>query len=135
MSKFFKWLKKDKQQQESPVVNDVPLEKADEHVNSELESIKNVNSTYDSSIVNPNEFEQSKQAATINDLESDTHIQKTLETDSLKIENSRSYIDVVSENSSEETKELVESEAETLFVLVVSPINTHGRLSNIAVSV
>lgn len=114
MSKFFKWLKKDKQQQESPVFNDVPLEKADEHVNSELESIKNVNSTYDSSIVNPNEFEQSKQAATINDLESDTHIQKTLETDSLKIENSRSYIDVVSENSSEETKELVESEAETL---------------------
>ena len=114
MSKFFKWLKKDKQQQESPVVNDVPLEKADEHVNSELESIKNVNSTYDSSIVNPNEFEQSKQAATINDLESDTHIHKTLETDSLKIENSRSYIDVVSENSSEETKELVESEAETL---------------------
>ena len=41
MSKFFKWLKKDKQSEESPVVNDPSLQKTDEQVDSQPELLKN----------------------------------------------------------------------------------------------
>ncbi len=41
MSKFFKWLKKDKQQEESPVVNEIPLQTTNEQVNLKTELIKN----------------------------------------------------------------------------------------------
>jgi len=41
MSKFFKWLKKDKQQEESPVDNKPTTKTADEQVNTESEFIKN----------------------------------------------------------------------------------------------
>ncbi len=44
MSKFFKWLKKEKQHEEPSVVDQAPIQTTIEQVNLESESIENDNS-------------------------------------------------------------------------------------------
>ena len=61
MSKFFKWLKKDKQQEESPVDKKPSIQTTDEQVNTESEFINNNNSKSSQSITKTDAITQSEQ--------------------------------------------------------------------------
>lgn len=69
MSKFFKWLKKDKPQEESSVVNQDPLQTTMEQENSDSELIKNDHATPNELISKSNENTQPEQSKQSNDLE------------------------------------------------------------------
>lgn len=114
MSKFFKWLKKDKQQEESPVVNDAPIQTTNEQENSAAELIKNGNSDVKESIVKTHEETQTEKIKKENDFESSVHIQKEPEIDSTTIQNDHSYIETSSEELPQKSNKHVEIESETL---------------------
>ena len=76
MSKFFKWLKKDKQQEESPVVNDTPLQTTDEQVDSKPEILKNDGSGYIDSTPPVEEITQPEQNKTSSGLELNTPVNR-----------------------------------------------------------
>ena len=121
MSKFFKWLKKDKQQEESPVVNEAPTQTTNEQVNLEPELIKNSNSVIDEAMAQSNQSPPIEQAKTANNLETNNHIQSDTESNSTKIENNYSYTENVSQDVSENSPEPVKSKPEVQ-TLVVEPI-------------
>jgi fused signal recognition particle receptor len=102
MSKFFKWLKKDKQQEESPVVNEAPLQTSDELVNSDVKLIKNDNSVDDESHLKPTEENQSLQTITPSDIESEAPIHEVLEENQQSRENNHSYTDDIVKDASKE---------------------------------
>ena len=111
MSKFFKWLKKDKQQEESPVVNDTPLQTTDEQVDSKPEPLKNDSSGYIDSTPPVDEITQPEQNTASSDLELNTPVNSGLEEDSRTIENNYSYNETVSDKSSEKHNTYVETES------------------------
>jgi fused signal recognition particle receptor len=113
MSKFFKWLKKDKQQQESPVVDKASLKAADEQVSLEPELIKNNSSFSNASTIETNEKTQSEQAKTPSDSKPKTIDYKGLETDSSTIENNHSYTNTTSKNSLKKSDHLIETESKS----------------------
>ena len=121
MSKFFKWLKKDKQQEESPVVNEAPTQTTNEQVNLEPELIKNSNSVIDEAMAQSNQSPPIEQAKTANNLETNNHIQSDTESNSTKIENNYSYTENVSQDVSENSPEPVKPKPEVQ-TLVVEPI-------------
>lgn len=114
MSKFFKWLKKDKQQEESPVVNDAPLQKTDDQVDSKPDSLKNDSSTNIDSTPLIDEITQPKQVIIENNLENNIHVDSEVEKDSEDLENNHSCNEIISEDFSVKTKTDVEPEPETL---------------------
>ncbi|MBL4630491.1 MAG: signal recognition particle-docking protein FtsY, partial [Paraglaciecola sp.] len=117
MSKFFKWLKKDKQQEKTPVVNEELPQMTEEQVNAGSESIKNDSSTSVSTdnrtIAKQQQEVQSELAETNSDLESPSLIKKGLGTDSIEIENSHSYIDSDIKDGLETSLQVAELESET----------------------
>ncbi|GAC19099.1 signal recognition particle-docking protein FtsY [Paraglaciecola arctica] len=113
MSKFFKWLKKDKQQEESPVVNEVPVQAADEPVSSEAESIKNDSSVTKDLIIKPSEENQPEQAVIASEPEPKVSINKELGANTSVIENNHSYTKTVEEDESRKIPERVEPELKT----------------------
>jgi fused signal recognition particle receptor len=92
MSKFFKWLKKDKQQEESPVDKKSPLPTSDEQVNSEPELLKNDNSIIDDSRANPNQKAQPETTITMPVLKPKDHDESIPEQVSATLENNHSHI-------------------------------------------
>jgi fused signal recognition particle receptor len=92
MSKFFKWLKKDKQQEESPVDKKSPLPTSDEQVNSEPELLKNDNSIIDESRANPNQKAQPETTITMPVLKPKDHDESLPEQVSATLENNHSHI-------------------------------------------
>lgn len=108
MSKFFKWLKKDKQQQESSVVNETLVQKAEEQVNAEPESLKNDSSNKDSSTAITNETSPIEQVVRPNNVETNELVQPAKGVESTQIENSYSYTKNVPENLADKSKESVE---------------------------
>lgn len=113
MSKFLKWFKKDKQQEESPVVNETPLQTMDEPVESEQELIKNDNSADNKSIVKPNEETQPELTDTVNKIEPQGSINKASESNPVNLENNHSYTETITENTSKKVQEPLEPELET----------------------
>jgi len=115
MSKFFKWLKKDKQQEESPVVVQAPLQTTDEPNNSAGRLIKNDNSEDDSSNVKPSEKNQSEQATNSRISESKVPIGMAPEPDADTKENSHSFTEtsIQIEDISKKEQDLVEAELKT----------------------
>lgn len=124
MSKFFKWLKKDKQQEESPVDKKNPIQTSDEQVNSEPELIKNDNSKIDESSANPNQKAQPKTTETTPDLEQENHTEQAPEPVTVKLENNHSHIKPSTVELPESGQEPVisESDSETK-ALVTEPVD------------
>jgi fused signal recognition particle receptor len=91
MSKFFKWLKKDKQEEESPVDKKSPLLTSDEQVNSELELIKNDNSIISESSATPNPKAQPETTKTTQDLEPKDYTRQASESVLATIEKKKTY--------------------------------------------
>jgi fused signal recognition particle receptor len=90
MSKFFKWLKKDKQQEESPVDKKPSIQTIDEEVYKESEFINHNNSKSSQSITKTDAITQSEQTNSTDPLPPQVHTQggpelvepkSTLETD------------------------------------------------------
>ena len=90
MSKFFKWLKKDKQQEESPVDKKPSIQTIDEEVYKESEFINHNNSKSSQSITKTDAITQSEQTNSTDPLPPQVHTQEgpelvepksTLETD------------------------------------------------------
>ena len=108
MSKFFKWLKKDKQQEESPVDKKPSIQTTDEQVNTESEFINNNNSESSQSITKTDEITQSEQTNSTDPLPPQVHTQRGAETGSTAIENNHSYIISDSDKFSKKGPELVE---------------------------
>jgi fused signal recognition particle receptor len=105
MSKFFKWLKKDKQQEESLVVKQAPLQTTIEQEDSVSDLIKNDNSTFNKSIVEPNEKTQQQKAKSAKEDKSNTHTSRVSEPDSAELENNHSYNKNVFKDLSEKTNQ------------------------------
>jgi len=132
MSKFFKWLKKDKQQEESPVVNEAPLQTADEPINSEPESIKNDSSDNNKTIAKPHEKVQPEPAETTHNFESVVPTNKNSETDHLTSENNYSYTDNTHKDVSGKTQEHFESKDEIETLVTGSSIENTSPVENSA---
>ncbi|MFT6988802.1 MAG: fused signal recognition particle receptor [Paraglaciecola sp.] len=130
MSKFFKWLKKDKQQEESPVVNEVPVQSANEQVNSEPELIKNENSASNELMSKPDEKISSEQVMMPKNSEANPLKNMTLETGSSLLENSYSYKENIPENVSVNSEELAEPELETRALVSQSVIKNSPQVEN-----
>jgi fused signal recognition particle receptor len=113
MSKFFKWLKKDKQQVEPSVVVQVPLQTSSEQVNSEPKIIENDNSTTSPlsnsnvSVTKHNDITQPQQTEIASSFESTTQIPKTSEIAPTKIENNHSTNETILETISETIPETI----------------------------
>jgi fused signal recognition particle receptor len=116
MSKFFKWLKKDKQQVEPSVVVQVPLQTSSEQVNSEPKIIENDNSTTSPSsplsnsnvsVTKHNDITQPQQTEIARSFESTTQIPKTSEIAPTKIENNHSTNETILETISETIPETI----------------------------
>ncbi|WP_339719268.1 signal recognition particle-docking protein FtsY [uncultured Paraglaciecola sp.] len=114
MSKFFKWLKKDKQPEESPVVNDTPLQKTDEQVNSQPELLKNNSSENDTSTLPIDEITQQETVESRDDLDAPSPIPKALKEDLASFENIRSYNETMAVESSKKEKESTKAESENV---------------------
>lgn len=110
MSKFFKWLKKDKQQEESSVVNDTSLPNADEQVDSKPEILKNDCSENIDLTPLANEGTLPKQIEEEGTSVSNTHVNSMTEEDSATLENNHSYTETITENLPEKTIVNVASE-------------------------
>jgi fused signal recognition particle receptor len=130
MSKFFKWLKKDKQKEESSVVNEVPLQTADEPIISESELIKNDSSDNDTSIAKPVEKAQSEQVETTSDFELSPPTYKAIESGPAKIENNYSYTENTPPDVSEKTQDHLESQAEIETLVTESSIDNTLPVEN-----
>jgi fused signal recognition particle receptor len=131
MSKFFKWLKKDKQQEESPVVYEVPVQSINEQVNPEPESIKNNSSVSNEFVTKPNEKIQLEQVIAPIDAEPNTTNHVTSETVQATLENDYSYNNSIPENISEKNKEPSEPELETKALVSPSVIKNAPPVKNI----
>jgi fused signal recognition particle receptor len=130
MSKFFKWLKKDKQQEESPVVNEVPVQSANEQVNSEPELIKNENSASNELMSKSDEKISSEQVMMPKNSEANPLKNMTLETGSALLENRYSYKENIPENVSVNSEELAEPELETKALVSQSVIKNSPQVEN-----
>jgi fused signal recognition particle receptor len=108
MSKFFKWLKKDKQQEESPVDKKRSIQTIDEEVYKESEFINHNNSKSSQSITKTDAITQSEQTNSTDPLPPQVHTQGGAETGSTAIENNHSYIMSDSDHFPKEGPELVE---------------------------
>ena len=132
MSKFFKWLKKDKQQEESPVDKKPSIQTTDEQVNKESEFINNNNSESSQSITKTDEITQSEQTNSTDPLPPQVHTQRGAETGSTAIENNHSYIISDSDNFPKKGPELVEpkSKLETDAAVIESAIENAPLTEN-----
>jgi fused signal recognition particle receptor len=128
MSKFFKWLKKDKQQEESPVVNDAPHQKTDDQVDSKPDSLKNDSSTNIDSTPLIDEITQPKQVIIENNLENNIHVDSEVEKDSEDLENNHSCNEIISEDFSVKTKTDVEPETLVTESTIESSSSIEGTL-------
>lgn len=108
MSKFFKWLKKDKQQEESPVDNKASIQSTDEQGNSEPELIKNDNSESNKPTSKPVEKIQSEETQTSSTLEPKIHTQKAIEAGLIAKEYDHSHTETDSDNVLKKGQERVE---------------------------
>lgn len=111
MSKFFKWLKKDKQQQETAIVDEASLQKTNDPVNSEPNLIENVSSASNPSIAKTNEKTQPEQANPGSGIDSEVPMSDALEENSTTLKNNRSYTDYASKGILEKRQECVEPES------------------------
>jgi fused signal recognition particle receptor len=132
MSKFFKWLKKDKQQEESPVDNNPPLQTTDEQVNTESELIKNNSSESNVSMTKTDEKTQPEHTSITNLLEPHGHIPKVIEADSTASENNHSYLVNDSDNLLNKGQEFVEPKlkSETDVLVTESVIDNAPLVEN-----
>jgi fused signal recognition particle receptor len=109
MSKFFKWLKKDKQQEESPVVDEAPLQTTNKHVNSEPELIEKNNSDPNQPITKHSVATHREHPTTARKIESNTQVQERPETDTKIIVNNYAYnktdLEYLSEKSAQHVKQ------------------------------
>jgi fused signal recognition particle receptor len=113
MSKFLKWLKKDKQQKESSGVNEDSLQTINKQVNSEPELMKNNSSDSNKSDTESIETTQPKSAAA-----------------AAKIEKNNFYAGATSEHVLEKSKELVEPKSETEAFVTESDTNNTALLDS-----
>jgi fused signal recognition particle receptor len=132
MSKFFKWLKKDKQQEESPVVNEVPLQTADKPVSSEAELLKNDNSVAKDLIINPSEDNQSEHNTSANEFEPEDPTHNESGASLSPIENNHSYTESFEENKSIKNPEIVESEIKSNEFITASLSKNPPKEQNIS---
>jgi fused signal recognition particle receptor len=135
MSKFFKWLKKEKQHEEPPVVDQAPIQTTIEQVKSDPESIENENSISTTSISNvpitkPNVITQPQQTETTKSSESTIHTQKTTKIEPITVENNYSNNDTTSESILEEGKEAIEPESGPEPVVTEDVITNNLNLDN-----
>jgi fused signal recognition particle receptor len=135
MSKFFKWLKKEKQHEEPSVVDQAPIQTTIEHVNLEPESIENDNSISTTStsnvpIAKPNEITKPQQIETMASSESTIHTQKTAKTEPLTVENNCSSNDTTSESILEKGKETIDPESGPEPVVTQDVITDNLKLDN-----
>lgn len=129
MSKFFKWLKKDKQQEESPVDNNPPLQTTDEQVNTESELIKNNSSEFNASMTKTDEKTQPEHTSITSLLEPHDQIPKVIEADSTAPENDHSYLVNDSDNLLNKGQEFVEPKLKSeTDVLVTESVIEHAPL-------
>ena len=113
MSKFFKWLKKEKQHEEPSVVDQTPIQTTIEQVNSEPELIEHDNSisttsTSNEPIAKPNEITQPQQTVTTTSSESTIHTQRTSKIEPSTIENDYSNVNPTAEKILGKGKEVVD---------------------------
>ena len=132
MSKFFKWLKKDKQQEESPVDKKPFIQTTDEQVNKESDFIKNNNSESSKLITKTDETPQPKQTNSTIPLAPQVDTQKGSETGSAVIENNHSYIISDSDSFPKNGQELVKPKPklETEAVITESSIENVPLVEN-----
>jgi fused signal recognition particle receptor len=132
MSKFFKWLKKDKQQEESPVDNNPPLQTTDEQVNTESELIKNNSSESSASMTKTDEKTQPEHTSITSLLEPHGQIPKVIEADSTAPENNHSYLVDDSDNLLNKGQEFVEPKlkSETDVLVTESVIDNAPLVEN-----
>jgi fused signal recognition particle receptor len=141
MSKFFKWLKKEKQHEEPSVVDQAPIQTTIEQVNLEPESIENDNSISTTStsnvpIAKPNEITKPQQTVTMASYESTIHTQKTDKTDKtdktepLTVENNYSNNDTTSESILEKGKEVIDPELRPEPLVTQDVITNNLKLDN-----
>ena len=107
MSKFFKWLKKDKPKKESPVVNDVLPQMTEEPVTPVAKSIENNSSSEAELTVKHNKEIQPEQAKSTPDIEPNSFIKKEVETSLTELENNKSYIEIPPDYAPETNQESV----------------------------
>jgi fused signal recognition particle receptor len=129
MSKFFKWLKKEKQHEEPSVVDQAPIQTTIEQVNLESESIENDNSISTTStsnvpIAKPNEITKPQQIETMASSESTIHTQKTEKTGPLTVENNHSNSHTTSESTLEKGKKTIDPESGP------EPLATQNMITN-----
>ncbi|MFQ3190142.1 MAG: fused signal recognition particle receptor [Paraglaciecola sp.] len=108
MSKFFKWLKKDKQQEESPVDIKASIQSTDEQGNSEPELIKNDNSESNKPTSKPVEKIQSEETKTSSTLEPKIHTQKAIKAGLIAKGYDHSHTETDSDNVLKKGQERVE---------------------------
>jgi fused signal recognition particle receptor len=121
MSKFFKWLKKDKQQEESPVVNEQPLQTTIKHVNSEPELIKKNSPDSREPITKHSKATQDEEAKTLSHIESIDQTEKTSETDATIIENNDSSHKTDFADVSTQSKDLVKPKPHATSLVTEQP--------------
>ena len=129
MSKFLKWLKKDKQQKESSGVNEDSLQTINKQVNSEPELMKNNSPASNKSDTESIETTQPKPAKTATDLEPGINIHEELES-AAKIEKNNFYAGDTSEPVLEKSKELVEPKSKTEAFVTESDTNNTTPLES-----
>ena len=135
MSKFFKWLKKEKQHEEPSVVDQTPIQTTIEQVNSEPELIENDNSisttsTSNEPIAKPNEITQPQQTVTTTSSESTIHTQRTSKIEPSTIENNYSNDEPTAEKTLERGKEVVDPESSSAPFVTQDVITNNLILDN-----
>ena len=135
MSKFFKWLKKEKQHEEPSVVDQTPIQTTIEQVNSEPELIENDNSisttsTSNEPIAKPNGITQPQQTVTTTSSESTIHTQRTSKIEPSTIENNYSNDDPTAEKTLERGKEVVDPESSSAPFVTQDVITNNLILDN-----
>ena len=114
MSKFFKWLKKDKQSEESPVVNDPSVQKTDEQADSEPELLKNNSSENSVSTSHSDEVTQQESLEIAANWSLGVRLSRRKRKKVANLENNHSYNELISDELAETTEENVKPESETL---------------------
>ena len=132
MSKFFKWLKKEKQHEEPSVVDQAPIQTTIEHVNLKPELIENDNSisttsTSNEPIAKPNEITKPQQIETMASYESTINTRKI---EPLTVENNCSSNNTTSESILEKGKETIDPESGPEPVVTQDVITDNLNLDN-----
>jgi fused signal recognition particle receptor len=128
MSKFFKWLKKDKQQEESPVDNKALLQTTDEPVNSGPDAIKNNSSEINETITKSVEKTPPAVTKTTTTPEPEIHTEMALEANTTTLENNHSYKQDSPYDLPNNNQEYIETKLTSETQLLVTGSNSEDTL-------